>query len=149
MDINKFFKSQIFTGIILSVSAVLILLVVFAAGVAVGVKKAEFTYRWGDYYHQNFGGPKNGFFKELPDRGMMPGNGTFGEILKIIGQDIILKGGDNVEKSVLVGDDTLIRRFMENIKLPDLKTGDRIIVIGEPSVSGQIDAKLIRVVPYP
>lgn len=147
MDINKFFKSQLFTVIILSISAVLILLLVFAAGVVVGAKKAEFTYRWGDNYHKNFGGPKNGFFRELPDRGMMPGNGTFGEILKIDGQNIILKGGDDVEKSVLVSDDTSIRRFMENIKMSDLKTGDRIIVIGEPNSSGQIGAKLIRVVP--
>ncbi len=59
----------------------------------------------------------------------------------------IIKGSDNAEKIVSVKDDTAINRFREKIKVGDLKIDDQIVVIGEPNDLGQIEAKLIRVIP--
>jgi len=74
-------------------------------------------------------------------------NGAFGKIIKIELPSIIIQGEKESEKSVLINDDTVIRRFREIIKKEDIKVGERSIVIGEPNASGQIEAKLIRLLP--
>ena len=56
-------------------------------------------------------------------------------------------GWDNVEKSVLITDDTEIREFRNLIKPEDLKVNDLVIVIGSPNNTGEIQAKLIRLMP--
>ena len=52
-----------------------------------------------------------------------------------------------MEKIILVSDATIIKRFQDTIKLADLKVDDYIVVIGEPNNAGQIEAKLIRLMP--
>ena len=77
----------------------------------------------------------------------MDAHGTFGQILKIDGQTLVIKGKDGVEKIVLVDEKTSIHRFKEAIKISDLKIDDFIVIIGEPNEAGQIIAKLIRIMP--
>ena len=125
----------------------IILLLVFKAGMIVGIKKAEFSFRWSDNYHKNFGGPRQGFFRGFRDRDFIEANGTFGQIIKIDGSMLVIKGKNDVEKVILVNDKTTITRFRETIKLSDLKINDDIVIIGDPNTSGQIEAKLIRVMP--
>jgi len=153
MDLNKFFQSKIFKFGALGIVALLILLGVFKAGMLVGFKKADFSFRWAENYHQNFAGPRGGFFQEF-ERKMGGGDfinahGLIGQIIKIDGENIAIKGKDNVEKIILVKEDTAIMRFRESVKITDLKIDENIIVIGEPNESGQIEAKLIRVAPAP
>ncbi len=62
---------------------------------------------------------------------------------------MVVKGRDNVEKIILIKDDTIIERFKETIKLTDLKVDDYIITIGDPNDAGQIEAKFIRFLPPP
>jgi hypothetical protein len=52
-----------------------------------------------------------------------------------------------MEKIILIKEDTVIKRFRDNIKLSDLKVDDYVTVIGEPNEEGQIQAKLIRLSP--
>jgi|SRR3989339_37342 len=147
MNTNNILESKLFKAIILSIAVLIILVFVFGLGVFVGTKKADFSFRWADQYHRNFGGPQRGFFGDIMGNQFTNSNGVFGQILKIDGQILIIKGRGNAEKSILVSDKTSIIRQRDNIKLFDLKTDDIVVVIGEPNDNGQIEAKLIRVLP--
>jgi hypothetical protein len=155
MDFNKFFQSKTFRIGLIFIGALIVLLLVFKAGVFVGYKKAQFSYRWGENYHRNFAGPRSGFFGDfrrgLGDRDYINAHGTFGSIIKIdpaagSGQaaTLIVKGSDNTEKTILVSDKTTIKSRREAIKIKDLKVDDRIVIIGSPNEQGQIEAKFIR-----
>lgn len=156
MDFNKIFQSKVFKGILGGILAFIALLLVFKAGTIVGFRKAGFSYQWGENYHRNFAGPRGGLFQDFSGRDFIDAHGVFGQIMKIdpstgSGQaaTLVIKGRDDVEKIVLVKDDTVIRRLMETVKPSDLKVDDFIVVIGEPNNNGQIEAKFIRVLPSP
>jgi hypothetical protein len=151
-NILKFFRSKAFVIVIIALFGLALLAGAFGLGIFVGYRKATFSYRWGENYHLNFGGPRGGFFQNFQDLGgrdFIGAHGVFGQIIKIDDQTLVIKGQDNVERVVLVKSDTSIRRLGENIKLGDLKTNEYITVIGEPNDSGQIEAKFIRVMPLP
>jgi hypothetical protein len=147
--IAKIFQSKLFKGIILIVIALIVVLLAFKAGTMIGFKRADFACGWGDNYHRNFGGPQGGFFEDMNDRNFMPGNGIFGQIIKVEGNTLTIKGQDNLEKSVLVEEKTSIMKFKEQLKISDLKVDDNVIVMGEPNESGQTVARLIRIMPIP
>jgi len=149
MDFNKFFQSKIFKLIFFSVAGLIVFLVIFKIGTFVGYKKASFSYQWGENYHRNFGGPKEGFFRDFDGRDYIEAYGVFGQIIKIDGSTLVIKGQKDTEKIVLMKDDTAIKRFQETVKSVDLKINDFIVVVGEPNEQGQIEAKLIRIMPEP
>lgn len=92
----------------------------------------------------------NDFQKGGPgDREFIDSHGTVGEVIKIETDSIMVRGRDNVEKSILIKNDTSIVRFKDTIKITDLKVGDIIVVIGDANVNGQIEAKLVRTMPAP
>lgn len=151
--VNKFFKSKIFKAILWCLAGLIVFLFIFKAGLMVGFKKANFSYRWGENYHRNFAGPRGGFFKEfardLNERDFIGGHGVFGQIMNIGSSTLAIRSRDNVEKIVLIKDNTVIERFRDAIKAADLKVNDYIIVIGEPNSAGQIEAEFIRLAPPP
>lgn len=152
MDFNKYFQSKGFLAITWIIATVIIVLVVFTVGMFIGYKKADFSYRWGENYHRNFAGPRGGFMINLggfPGNDFIEAHGIFGQILKIDGSSLIVNDRGNTEKIVLIKDDTVINRQRENIKISDLKIDDYIVVIGNPNSEGQIEAKLIRIMPAP
>ncbi len=149
MDFNKFFQSKSFKVALIALGALIVLLLVFKVGVFVGYKKANFSYRWGENYHRNFGGPQGGFFGDFRrgfgDRDYINANGTFGSIIKIDNSTLVIKGKSDVEKTVLISEKTMISSRRESLNISDLKVDDRAVVIGSPNEQGQIEAKLIRV----
>lgn len=159
--VNKFLQSKIFKIIIIAVGAIIVFLFVFKLGVFVGERKASFSYRWGENYHRNFGGPREGFFGDFSGKDFIDAYGVVGQIIKIdvfpasAGSSsaetgaLVIKGRDSVEKIVAVKKDTVIKRNQENVKIGDLKNGDFIVVIGNPNDKGQIEAKFIRLMPPP
>lgn len=146
---NNIFDSKIFKGIILGIACLIILAFVFGLGVFVGAKRADFSFKWAEEYHRNFGGPTGGFLGNIMDGGFTDANGIFGQIIKINGQILTIKGQDNVEENIFISDETTIVYQRKNMKLSDLKVGDSVVVIGEPNTNGQIQAELIRVMPAP
>ncbi|MDD5626398.1 MAG: hypothetical protein PHW01_00060 [Patescibacteria group bacterium] len=149
MDFNQFFRSKIFKITLLTIGLLIIILLIFQAGMLVGFKKAGFSYRWGENYHRNFAGPRGGFFQDFADKDFIEAHGVFGPIIKIDGSTLVIKGERDIEKIILLKDDTVIKHFQDTIKPGDLKIDDHIIVIGSPNDAGQIEAKLIRVLPPP
>lgn len=147
MNLDKIFQSKLFRGVVLGILALLVVLFILKVGMFIGIKKADFSHKWSDNYHMNFGGPRNGFMEGIGDRDFMDANGVFGRIIKIENQNVTINGRDNVEKIITINDQTIIKRFMDTIKITDLKIDESIVVIGEPNSVGQIEAKLIRVMP--
>jgi hypothetical protein len=149
MDINKIFQSKVFQGVIIALAILIIALMIFKAGMIIGERKADFSCRWNDNYHRNFAGPREGFMRGWGDRDFIESNGVFGQILKIEGNNIVIKGRNDVENVIVTNDKTVIKRFNETVKISDLKTDESIVVIGEANSQGQIEAKLIRLMPVP
>ena len=147
MKIENLFQSKQFRWVILALAVFLILAFVFGLGIFVGTKRADFSFAWADAYHRNFGGPQGGVFGDFMGKEFTDANGVFGQIIKIDGQNLTIKGKDNVEKIVLLGDKTTIVFQRKSEKLSDLKTGDSVVVVGDPNNNGQIQAELIRVLP--
>ena len=76
-------------------------------------------------------------------------HGAIGKIIKIELPTLIVQDKDSTEKVILTANDTQIQRMRENITANDLKINDFLVVIGSPNEQGQIEAKLIRLVPSP
>jgi hypothetical protein len=149
--IKEKLKSKTFQNIIIVVGILIAISIIFQIGVFVGFKKASFSYGWGDNYRKTFGGPR-GEFGEMgmmggPSQNFLNPHGAIGKIIKIDLPTLVVIGPDNVEKVVLIKDDTLIRQFRQEVKASNLKVNDEIVVIGSPNNSSQIEAKLIRLKP--
>jgi hypothetical protein len=162
MDTNKLVKSKTLKWVIIGFAELALIMIVFRTGMMVGFSKANYNFRWGEQYQNMFGGPREGW---LGGRGGMmsgafgpngpmgqfgkdaysPGHNVVGGIININSSTIIVQGTDNVEKSIMVLGDTAIIKRRTNLKIADLKVGDKIIAIGSPSTTGQIEAKFIRV----
>jgi hypothetical protein len=144
-------------------AALVVLMLVFAAGVFTGLEKARFSYGWRENYYRNFIGererPMMGRDRMpfgLPPIGQPPfddyfnAHGVAGEIISINARTasssaLVIKDKDNTEKNILVSARTAIKARRQDLKISDLKVGDKIAAIGAPNDQGQIEAKLIRV----
>lgn len=161
MDTKTIGQSKAFRTAAIVIGVLVVVLVSFSAGVRVGLYKAKFSYAWGENYERNFLGGPRGF--DGPGRGMMGGGrqvffgmmgggrdfrnayGVTGAIISVSDTTLIVKDRDDKENTVSVTGQTFIKRGRDTVKLPDLKAGDRIVVIGKPGDNGVVNADLIRV----
>jgi hypothetical protein len=152
-NIEDVFQSKLFRAVILGTTGLIILALVFGLGVFAGQKRANFSFRWADSYHRNFGGPQGGIFGEFTgmDKEFTNSNGCFGQIISVDEENGILtiKDARNVEKSIVATSKAPILLQRKIIEFSELNVGDSVVVIGEPNDSGQIEAGLIRVIPPP
>ncbi len=148
------FKSRKLKIALIIIGLAILILAVFQLGMLVGFKKASFSYQWGDNYYRAFGKPQGDpRTMGLPNKmGMMEmgftdAHGVSGRILKVIPPRIMIEGVDNVEKSVLVNDKTVIRRFRDNINISNVQQDEFAVVLGSPNNNGEIEAGFIRIMP--
>lgn len=140
---KKSSKKSLILWVAIGIAEILLLVTVFGFGVFAGAQRARFSYRWAENYHRLFGGPPL-----FGGRDFIDGHGVFGQILKIENNTLTVKDRGEIEKSIVVSDQTTIKRGPETIKASDLKVDDKIVVIGSPTKTGQIKAKMIRVFPF-
>ena len=143
--IRRFFgwtRSHVFQTIIMVLSSLLILLLVFQAGVFVGFHKAMFMMRHSERMEQ-FGHGKGmrGAFGTEND-----GHGAYGSVVSMATSSLIVADPDHTEKVVSVATSTQVRRGNDSVTLQDIHPGDTIIVFGIPE-NGTINASLIRILP--
>lgn len=131
-------------GLIL-LAELLILVVVFQAGVFVGVRKATFSFSFGDNYHRMFGGPRGGLLRDLAGKDLISGHGVSGVVVRVDGTTIVMKDSDNMERAIVVQNGVPIKSGLGEVDIANLQSDERIVVIGEPGEEGQIDAKFVRV----
>lgn len=143
--VARFMRSRLFAGIIATIGGLLLLSCVFEAGVYVGARQAQFSSQWGKNYERNFGGSSR-FGSGM----ILVSHGALGKIVDISNSSstLTIVGSNQQEQKVLIGKDTLIRDHMDNVSLSQLAIGTYVVVVGEPE-DGQIEAKLIRIVPPP
>lgn len=146
-SILAFIRSRTFMSIIIGVFALALLAIVFSAGAMVGARKARFSYEWGDNYHRNFAGPRNGFLFGPRDLEFMEVHGVAGQLMQIDGSVLLINGRNDRERTVITSNGTIIKRFNETVGLSTLQNGEMLVIIGEPDNQGQINAKFIRVIP--
>jgi hypothetical protein len=142
---NSFFQSKLFKNLILVLGAFIILIVFFKIGMFVGMRKADFSCRWGENYHRVFGGPRGGLMTDFEGRDFIDGHGTAGNVIQIADDFLIVRGQENVEKTISTAKSTIIRRGREMISLKDIPLDANVVVIGSPRSDGTIEAKLIRI----
>ncbi len=129
-------------AILIILGAVIIFLIVFGLGMAVGYHSAIFASRFGENYYRNFyGGPMGGMSFSM--------HGVAGEVIDLTSSTISVKDPAGDEESVAVTSGTVIRDGDETIMIGELVPGNTITVIGAPNASGQIEARFIRVFPTP
>lgn len=149
-NINKFTESNNFKNIAFIFGGLFILFFVFQMGMMAGFRKASFSRDWGNNYERNFG-PMH---KAPPfiggDIGGLPNaHGAIGKIIKVEYPNIVVLDKDQTEKIVTINDQTNILERKEKVGKEVLVVDKYIIVIGSPNTSGQIEAKLIRIIPSP
>lgn len=137
---------QVVKGILIGLGALIVALIIFWGGMMVGSREARFSYQWGANYHHLFGPPPGPFMGGGGDDFMNP-NSAAGTIIKVSTNTLLIKGDDNIEKSVTISSSTLIRSMQSTLGPNDLKINDQVVILGEPSSTGQIEAKFIRVFP--
>ena len=91
----------------------------------------------------------NKIFNGMPFDNMPDGHGAIGTVIKISSSTLVVAEPNNIEKIILINDDTLIRKFREQIKSSDIAVGDFVSVIGEANNNSEIESKFIRVMPPP
>lgn len=149
MDTKNLFQSKKFKKIILGIGIAVAVLIVFQAGMFVGYRKAAFSYKWGDNYYQTFGEHRRGGMMGLRrDVDFSNSHGTIGKIIKIELPSLTIQDQDGTEKIVVVKDDTIVKKFRETINPVNLKIDDFVVIIGSPNEGSQIEAKLVRIMPY-
>lgn len=150
---KEFFQSKVFLGFIIGIATFLILAIVFQVGVFVGFKKASFSQRLGENYGRIFGDDKapqmGGMFAGMPFDNIPGGHGAVGKVIKTSTSTIVVAEPNNIEKVILLNQETSIREARGEIKAGDITVGDFVSIIGEANSQGEIEAKLVRVLPPP
>ena len=142
------FHSHRTKKVLIGIGAFIIILLSFQAGMMVGFHKAASSYRFGDNYYHEFEGRDH-------DRGFMDNDrfpdshGAMGRIVSVHLPSLVIADPYNTEKVVVLSDDSVVRRFRDTLPHSALKTNDFIVAIGSPNEKGEIEAKLIRLLPPP
>jgi len=147
MDFKNLQEPKTIRGILIGIGVMLIVIVIFQAGVFVGFRKAAFSYQLGDNYYKTFRGSRPVDMIGVDGGNVPGGHGAVGKIVRIALPTIIIADEDNVEKIVLIGSSTMIKRFDQTISPEELQADDFVIIIGAPNKESIIHAKLIRLVP--
>jgi len=145
--LKQFVRSKAFTRSLIALGIILATSAVFYAGLSVGYRKASFAYRWGETYHQNFGGPRAGFIPGIPSEDFVNQHGTFGRVLMVSMPRMIIESPEGLEKTVLISTGTTVMKFRDRVEASSIVPDDQAVVIGSPNTDAQIEARLIRILP--
>ena len=148
--INKFVESKSFTRVVYALGIIVILFFVFQAGMFAGFKKASFNRDWGSNYEMNFGPRRiNSLFTQDNINGLSNAHGAIGKIIKMDYPNMIVLDKDQTEKDIIISNDTSILERNGKVTKDELAVDKYVIVIGNPNELGQIESKLIRIIPSP
>lgn len=139
---SKFLESKRIRIVIWVLASLIVLLVVFGLGITIGYDRASFASRFDENYYHNFiPGAGPAAMNQAP----MGEHGITGAVIDVSTSTISVEDQNNNEHSITVASGTVIRETNNTIQITDIKTGDQIVVIGEPNPQGQVLARFIRV----
>lgn len=122
------------TMIMYGIGILLVVIIIFQAGMIVGSRKDSLIHEQNERYPN--------IVTPLPTA-----HGTSGYIVAINFPTLLVADEDRTEKMILLKDETIIRSLRDELIPSDLKAGDYVVVIGTPTSKGYIQANLIRVLP--
>lgn len=137
--------SKVFKIVIKVFCAIVIVCLIFQAGEIAGFHKASYGRDWNTNFSRNFGSHTSML---MPDN-FPNAHGAFGKIVKVQLPTIIVEDKDMTEKVVLITDKTEIHKMRDTVAKENLTTDMSVVVIGSPNDQGQIEARLIRILPAP
>jgi len=129
------------------VGALFVFSAIFQLGIFVGYHKANFARDWSESYGKNFGMERPDSFRGMMGDELPMPHGSVGKILTVTLPNIIIEDRDGTEQNIIVSDKTLIKSGPTNASSTSLKADDLVVILGEPNSQGQIEAKLIRIMP--
>jgi hypothetical protein len=147
LSLKKYFESSLFRKVLYAIGIIIVALFIFQVGIFVGYRKAHFAYRFGDNYYRTFGNPRHMIDRRIDSKSFFDAHGATGKIIDITLPTLVIESPDNVEKIIVIKNDTVIRRFRDSVLAHDLQEGDFIVVFGSPNDQSQIEARLIRIMP--
>ncbi len=157
MNEKEIMQSKIMKTTTIVVGVLLVAVISFAGGLAVGFHKARFSYAFGEHYEKNFMGRDGGTMmggdrrmsfaspRDFDGSDFHNGHGLIGEIISLSDNSLVVKDSSGKENIVALNDKTLVRSGRDEMKVADLQTGNRIAVIGKPGDDGTVNADFIRV----
>ena len=116
---KQFFANPFFKWTVIILGELIIIIGIFALGIKVGRHEEHFSRQWMQNYPRNFGGP-NGIQVQLGTMNpVMQPHGLFGNILNISkdNKTLVIKGQDNIEKTVLIDAKTVIQKQFSTLKV--------------------------------
>jgi len=151
MELKTIHESKTVRGILIGLGVAVTVMLIFHFGTIMGYHKARFSDDYGGNFERNFMGQQRGenFFSGMS--GMMEsvpgGHGAVGEVVSVSLPTFVVAGPDNLEKTVVINDETLVREFRDKRTKEDIIVGKTVVVLGTPNDAGVIEAKLIRIMP--
>jgi hypothetical protein len=126
----------------------IVLLVVFQAGVFVGFHKASIGFGFDEHafraYREHFHrGPMGMPLDDFPEA-----HGALGRVILVSLPTLIVEEKGNT-KIVRIGERTVVRRGHDKVSPTNIAPEDFVVVIGSPNDMSEIDAKFIRILPPP
>jgi uncharacterized membrane protein len=147
---SNFLESKIVRTILWILGGLIVLVVVFGLGIAVGYDRAGFATGFDQNYYRNFYGTAPGGAIGLVAPPMPVAiHGVVGKVIDLGTSTISVENQQGNEQSVAVSSNTDIRNGSGNIAIGNIAVGDQVAVIGEPNGEGQIDARFIRILRTP
>lgn len=146
---KDFLQSPNISKIIGVLAIVLVLLLVFQVGMAVGYRRGTFSAGWNMAYQRDLRDPHFLFAPFTLDNDRPDPHGVFGRIVSVRLPEILVKGPSSVEQTVEISPTTTIRSMHSNASTSDLVIGGQVTIIGEPRGNGTIRANFIRLIPVP
>lgn len=150
-EIKSFIESKKTAHLMTVILVIACTIIVFHVGEEFGYKKYEIMNRMSGGYYKTFGpgdnrrmGPLGYLFDDQTNT-----HGVSGKVINVTADKILVEDDEGIEKNVLVDNKTIIKKQRLSIKESEIKIDDFIIVIGSPTSDGQIDAKIIRILPAP
>ena len=129
------------------IGTLFVLSLAFESGTFVGYHKAGFSRDWGDRYERNFGMMRPDSIKGMMGGRFPTAHGATGKVLTVSLPTFTIEDNDGTEKVIVTSSSTIIKSGRDNVLPTAISTDNLVVVLGEPNADGEIDAKLIRVMP--
>jgi hypothetical protein len=147
MNIQSYFQNNKFQKFIFILAIVVVVLGIFELGFQFGYRHGSFSRQWDERTFGQFG-KNHSQFTPFDMMGRAPNpHGAFGQIISIQLPKLIVQNGDNDESVIVIDSNTAIRKQREVGSTSDLTIGADIVTFGDPNDSGEIRARLIRIMP--
>ena len=144
---KNYFQSNVVSKIILILAALLVILLIFQAGIMVGYRRGFFASNWNGAHGQIMDEPDSIFAPFVHDSDDINPHGAVGNIVSVRLPSILIKGPNSAEQVITISSTTAIRFIHSNASTSDLVPGNQVIIIGEPKDNGSISAAFIRIMP--